>query len=176
MEFKLSLRHFCRNPKCRSKLPEPVEGARRAFCTKGCFTSYYRSRCLVCEQPFKRKRENQYVCSRPACKPAFRGNRTQFDPFGHLDTKLTPVVLETSIKPGIKNGTWRTVAGKLTPAQFHCATVGGEEAVEAINRTNLRHWREYNAKREQVCLIKRHHPPVNILGGYKFPDAPSDRR
>jgi hypothetical protein len=21
-------------------------------------------------------------------------------------------------------------------------------------------------------LIQRHHPPVNILGGYKFPDAP----
>jgi hypothetical protein len=25
---------------------------------------------------------------------------------------------------------------------------------------------------EGIGVIKRHHPPVNILGGYKFPDAP----
>jgi hypothetical protein len=68
---------------------------------------------------------------------------------------------------------WRIVAGpELTPTQLHCATVGGEEAVEAINRTNLRHWREANAKAEGKTLIQRHHPPVNIVGGYKFPGAP----
>jgi hypothetical protein len=160
MEFTESLRHRCRNPKCRSKLAEPVENERRAFCAKGCFTSYYRHRCLVCEQPFKRKRENQHVCSRPSCKPAFRGNWSKFDPVGYLYTSSTTVAPKTSIKPGIKNGIasgrpWRFVAGpELTPAQLHCATVGGEEAVEAINRTNLRHWREHNAKREQLCLIK----------------------
>jgi hypothetical protein len=48
----------------------------------------------------------------------------------------------------------------LTRTQLHCATVGGEEAVEAINRTNARHWREYNDKAEEGCLIKRHDPPV----------------
>jgi len=64
-EFKAELRHRCRNSKCRSKLPEPVENERRAFCAKCCFASHYRHRCLVCEQPFKRKRENQHVCSRP---------------------------------------------------------------------------------------------------------------
>jgi hypothetical protein len=26
--------------------------------------------------------------------------------------------------------------------------------------------------REEGCLIKHHHPPVNIVGGYKFPGAP----
>jgi hypothetical protein len=44
--------------------------------------------------------------------------------------------------------------------------VGAEEAVANTNSTNLRHWREN-------CLIQPHHPPVNILGGYKFPNAPT---
>jgi hypothetical protein len=29
----------------------------------------------------------------------------------------------------------------LTPSQLHCATLGGEEAVETVNRTNFKHWR-----------------------------------
>jgi hypothetical protein len=33
-------------------------------------------------------------------------------------------------------------------------------------------WRDYNAKAEQRCSIKRHDPPVNIVGGYRFPGAP----
>src|SRR5215831_5079649 len=52
-------RHYCRNPRCRSKLPAPVENEHRAFCTRGCFESFYRSRCLVCEEPMRRKVESQ---------------------------------------------------------------------------------------------------------------------
>ena len=36
------------------------------------------------------------------------------------------------------------------------------------DQKNRPHWRKHNAK----ALIQPHHPPVNILGGYKFPDAP----
>jgi hypothetical protein len=42
----LTLRHRCRNPKCRGKLKTPVENERDAFCTRGCYTSFYRHRCL----------------------------------------------------------------------------------------------------------------------------------
>jgi hypothetical protein len=41
---------------------------------------------------------------------------------------------------------------------LHCATIGAAEAIEAINRTNTRHWREHKAKAEEKCLIKRHDP------------------
>jgi hypothetical protein len=30
-------KHYCRNPRCRSRLPEPVENEHRAFCTRGCY-------------------------------------------------------------------------------------------------------------------------------------------
>ena len=42
----IKLRHYCRNPRCRSKLKQPVENPRRAFCTRGCHSSFYHSRCL----------------------------------------------------------------------------------------------------------------------------------
>ena len=65
-----SLRHCCRH--CRSKLPEPTDTPRRAFCVRGCFTSYYRSRCVVCEQPFRRKAEHQKTCIAQKCKAEAR--------------------------------------------------------------------------------------------------------
>jgi hypothetical protein len=53
------LRYRCRNPHCRMKLPEPVENEHHAFCTPGCHASFYRSRCLVCEEPLRRKGDRQ---------------------------------------------------------------------------------------------------------------------
>ena len=53
------LRHHCRSPHCRMKLPAPVENKHHAFCTPGCHSSFYRSRCLVCEEPMQRKDERQ---------------------------------------------------------------------------------------------------------------------
>src|SRR5437764_800421 len=48
-EFTQTLRHYCRNPRCRSKLPSPASDPRKAFCTRGCHSSFYLKRCLVCE-------------------------------------------------------------------------------------------------------------------------------
>jgi hypothetical protein len=70
---KDSARHFCRNPRCRTKLPRPVENVHHAFCTPGCHTSFYRSRCLVCEEPMKRKRGNQRLKSgHKTCEQEYR--------------------------------------------------------------------------------------------------------
>jgi hypothetical protein len=47
---------------------------------------------------------------------------------------------------------------------------GDYERLEAKNRAALRqHFREL----AKQCLIQPHHPPVNVLGGYRFPDAPT---
>jgi hypothetical protein len=55
-------RHRCRNRRCRERLPEPVDNPRRAFCCRGCFNSFYRSRCRVCEAAIRRKNEQQRTC------------------------------------------------------------------------------------------------------------------
>ena len=84
-EFKQDVRHFCRNPKCRSKLPTPVSNEREAFCARGCHSSFYRSRCLVCEAKMERKTENQLVCGKRKCRGALAA-RLGFD----RPTRFTP--------------------------------------------------------------------------------------
>jgi len=56
-------RHFCRNPRCLMKLLAPVENHHQAFCTRGCHSSYYLRRCLVCEDQMIRKRSDQRIKS-----------------------------------------------------------------------------------------------------------------
>jgi hypothetical protein len=40
--------------------------------------------------------------------------------------------------------------------------------IAKVHQKNRPYWRKDNAK----ALIQPHHPPLNILGGYKFPNAP----
>jgi hypothetical protein len=66
-------RHYCRNPRCRMKLKAPVENERHAFCCTGCYTQFYRSRCLVCEERLRRKNEQQRFGSGHAiCRNEYR--------------------------------------------------------------------------------------------------------
>ena len=69
---KTEVRHMCREPHCRSKLPSPTGNSRDAFCARGCFNRFYRTRCLVCEQVIPRNAEHQRVCHRAKCRSAWR--------------------------------------------------------------------------------------------------------
>ena len=48
-------RHYCRNPRCRMKLPTPVENEHHAFCTRACYESFYLTRCRVCERDLRKR-------------------------------------------------------------------------------------------------------------------------
>ena len=99
------LRHHCRNPHCRMKLREPTDNLRSAFCCRGCHASYYRKRCLVCEGPFERVRDDQRTCGRRKCKGEFRRHSVRFwgewlpNPQIPGETLSAP---QNPIKPGIK--------------------------------------------------------------------------
>jgi hypothetical protein len=155
-DFIVTDRHYCRNPRCRSKLPAPVSNPRQAFCARGCYTSFYLHRCLACEGPIERKREDQKVCRRPKCRNAWRAGSG----FGRYAISAAKLAAKDADSIGVKGAAkldvaWRFVAGpELTPTQLHCATVGGQEAVEAINHTNLKRWHEANAKAEERCRIQ----------------------
>jgi hypothetical protein len=173
-EFTETLRHYCRNARCRSKLPTPVSNPREAFCTRGCYNSFYLHRCLACAGAIERKRADQKVCRKAKCRNAWRAG-LGFGPYARSDVKLaseTPDFIDPKTPPK-PHQAWSIVAGpELSPSALHCATVGASEAVEALNRTNARHLREYNGAAEAKCSIKRREPPVNITGGHKFPNAP----
>ena len=94
-----AMRSMCRNPRCRSELPAPVSNPREAFCARGCHTSFYRKRCLVCEGPMERKTENQKICGKRKCRSAFRA-RSDFGRYLPPSSDKHP--LRNPIKSGIK--------------------------------------------------------------------------
>ncbi len=165
------------------KLKPPVENDRHAFCAHGCHASFYLRRCLVCEERLPEKSRRQ-VWNRPKCKAAYRASRGRYkwpETTQMVGSGSCKVDARSARKSGIKNAhkdarPLHLLAGpEPTTSQFHCATVsdgpdcqGGEyERIETRNKSALRkHFAQHD------CLIQPHHPPVNILGGYRFPDAP----
>jgi hypothetical protein len=66
------------------------------------------------------------------------------------------------VRPGPR---YRIVAGPaLSDRQLQLATVGAAAVLAQNRRTNTRFW-------DDAALIKRNTPPVNIIGGYRFPRA-----
>ena len=179
-------RHMCRNPRCRSRLPTPVSNPREAFCARGCHSSFYRKRCVACEQPMERKRESQQLCGRRKCEGQFKTLKAHMmlgrhhpstptenagpvnDPDAAVDASGNPIKPSTFL-PLKTDRAWRLVAGpEISHPQLRLAAAVAN-AVERSNRTtNRQHWRAAGT----AALIQRDTMPVNIVGGYKFPNAP----
>jgi hypothetical protein len=137
--------HFCRH--CRGKLKEPVDNHRNAFCVSGCHRSFYRHRCLACEQPMERKTEGQLICGKRRCRNALRAGliRSRYHTPSHV---ISPP--EKPDKMGLAKG-WFVVASPpepYTPNQLHCATISDGidgtwkdsklQRIEAQNRAALK--------------------------------------
>jgi hypothetical protein len=141
-DFKeTEMRKMCRY--CRMRLPTPTSNEREAFCTKGCYGSFYLHRCLVCEGKIERTTANRKICKKSKCRNALKAG----EGFGryHADSaKTSPVSKNPELmqKPLISCGSasasdtvdqagkafaprpWRMVAGRLTSNRYHCAVVG----------------------------------------------------
>jgi hypothetical protein len=143
-------RSKCRNRRCRAKLPVPVSNPRDAFCSRGCFDSFYLRHCLVCEAPIKQAKRGRrrLICRKSKCRSAFRHNYcTGRYVLSSAAINSSEVPGSIGPKPPLKpDRVWRLVAGpELSPTALHCATLGGEDAVDVVNRTNLKHWRNAEA-------------------------------
>jgi hypothetical protein len=164
-EFKQELRHYCRNPKCRSKLPTPVANPREAFCARGCYRSVYLKRCVVCEGPIERKRDDQKVCRKAKCRSAWRAGSGFGCYAASSDAKLATETPDSigPTQPLKTDRSWRIVAGaELTPGQLRAATVpdgpdcqwkdGEFERIEAKNRKLLeQHFAKLDAMATDHC-------------------------
>jgi hypothetical protein len=168
--FETDLRHHCRNPRCRLKLKGPVENRRSAFCCRGCYRQFYAKRCLVCEEPLERTTPNKLLCGRRACARDFNGLKAhgivgRYYP--HKADERNPITTGTISRLQTDQG-WRVVAGSLTPAELRLAIVGAEHATRN-NRGKREQYREAGTE----ALINGHHPPVDVAGGFEFPNAPA---
>jgi len=122
-----ALRTYCRNPKCRSRLKAPVGNPREAFCARGCHSSFYLKRCLVCEGPLERKRDDQKVCRNSKCRSAFRGGFEggRYPPSAKLAAKTLDFIdSKQPLKRDPRSLSWRVVAGPpegISANAYHCA-------------------------------------------------------
>jgi hypothetical protein len=163
-------RYKCRNLRCRIKLPAPVSNPRDAFCCRGCFDSFYLRRCLVCEAPIEQAKRGRprLICKKSRCRAAFRADLC-LGKWVTSSTVINSLEVPNFIGPKLPlkpDRPLRIIAGPqetLSVSQFHCAGVGAARVIEQNNRLNT----------EGACLIKRDSPPINVVGGFKFPDSPA---
>jgi hypothetical protein len=142
VDFNQETRKRCRH--CKMKLPTPTGNEREAFCTRGCYNSFYLHRCRVCEKAIERTTANRKICKRSKCRNALAAG----EGFGryHADSAKTspvsknPELMQKSaaaqavfsasdtgdrVNTAYAERPWRMVAGRLTANQYHCAVVPG---------------------------------------------------
>jgi hypothetical protein len=181
------MRYRCR--RCRGKLPEPTDNERKGFCTKGCWEQYHWTRCIVCEKAIEQPKNGvrRWLCKRPKCRSALKRLPHVYRPFEqpsyphsqdatHSLENAHSTGLESRLdndRPWLKRP-WRHVAGpRLSPESFAAATSFDKftwasfERTERQNRDLIR-----EACSNPDAIFQRETPPVNLLGGYKFPAAP----
>jgi hypothetical protein len=158
------LRHRCRNPRCAGKLKEPTDNKREAFCCEKREGAFYKERCRVCEAAISKKTARREVCWRSKCRHEYQRFPERFSvpatPTADLGQNGQKTSKISTPKTGAKIGRgYRIVAGP------------------PCHEANL--WADPNAsvaKAERSTapvLIGPTTPPINIIGGYKFPDAPT---
>ena len=161
---------------------EAVANSRDAFCSAGCFAAFYRRHCIVCERAIIRGTERQLLCGRQKCKGEFRRHKERFLPTRYPPSGLSPNASRNPIKPGTKTrsktgrGFVQIAGPELSPTAFRLATLPLDPELDArlerAHRPYVEYRREAARQAEAKCQIKRHHAPVNLLGGHKFPNAP----
>jgi hypothetical protein len=168
-------RLYCRNPRCRSKLPAPVANLRDAFCARGCCLGFFRTRCLICEAPIEQPKKGvRKHCEKAQCFHAFRygTHLGRYAEPKYVKAKSeTPdsIGLKLAPKPDracldTKAPSWRRIAGPELPEIKLRIPLDGAFA-DRHARSNNAHWK-------RAALIGPNDPPVNVLGGYRFPGAP----
>ena len=172
-EFAEDLRHHCRNPRCRMKLTAPVVNPHKAFCTRGCHSSFYLKRCLVCENDKPAgSTARRKLCRRPKCEGRYRKNSAHYS-FPGADTTSAANVPRSAQSTGIKSAGLddpHVVAGpKITACVYHCAALPIDvDTARRINAAN-----DWDRIRKEIAWSKPRPPaPKEMQSDWK-PCSPS---
>ena len=174
-EFTQTLRHYCRNPRCRSKLPSPASDPRKAFCTHGCHSSFYLKRCLVCENDKPAgSTARRKLCRRAKCEGRYRKNSAHYSFLG-ADTTFAANVPRSAQSTGIKSAGFDDrpcyiVAGpKITACVYHCATLPVDPDIAArVNASS-----DWGRIRKEIAWSKPRPPAPKEMQSDRRPCTPS---
>jgi hypothetical protein len=175
---------LCRNPQCRTKLATPTPNKHHAFCGEGCHEGFYDKRCRVCESTLPRQeRAGRKLCRKSDCKPEYYRNRSIYD-FVGSDTGLKLLAKETP-NPRALNSVFRghpvgqkrpaVVAGpKLSEFALQAAGLQLDpHYAEHLRRENVEPLRRHLVELAKKATFQRKTAPLNVIGGYRFPNAPA---
>ena len=143
-----ALRHYCRNSRCRTKLREPVENEHAAFCCRGCFEQFYRSRCAVCERDLSRD---------PMTGEAVKLGRKFCGQKCQREHRRFPRVYSVF------------ASGSYTPSAEHRSDSKSAHSTGLKTRLRVVQGSGNPAVEHRIGPDDY---PVNILGGHRWPDAP----
>src|SRR5262249_29594046 len=133
----VKLRHHCRNPHCRMKLPAPVENEHRAFCTRGCYESFYRNRCRVCERDL-RTNGKRGDAGRLYCRPPANCRREAEKWPEKYAGGVWAVFPETKLRNAHSTGLKIGIEGDRPPANLSPITAGAVTPIAATIRSTTR--------------------------------------
>jgi hypothetical protein len=153
-------------------LPSPASDPRKAFCTRGCHSSFYLKRCLVCEndKPVA-STARRIVCRRPKCEGRYRKNSAHYSFLG-ADTASAANVPRSAQSTGIKSADFDArpcyiVAGpKITAAVYHCATLPVDPDIAARAR-------DWGRIRKEIAWSKPRPPAPKEMQSDWRPCSPS---
>jgi hypothetical protein len=149
-------------------LKNPTDDRRAAFCCEHCERAHFATRCIVCEAAIAKASCRRAVCWRSKCHHALQRQPEKYrlrvgqnaaktvsaTPTAGLGHNAQENSAKSTLKTGTKSGrAYRIIAGP---------------AADPINFGN---WRDLPKPRR--VLIGRTTPPVNVIGGYRFPGAPA---
>ncbi len=178
------LRHRCRH--CRRKLPEPTDNERKRFCDRACWKWFHRTRCIVCNRETKKGRGVRLICKARKCRLELRRWPHVYKPFepsnltkngqcitpGKIKTKSATITISCEAdnrgRPWLKR--WRLIAGPSLSGAATMFDAEGRAAFQRIERQNQELIRR--AVANPAAIFQMDTSPLNVCGGYTFPDVP----
>jgi hypothetical protein len=145
---------------CRRHLARPTDNDREGFCSSTCYARHYRIHCLACEQPIVRTSGRQRLCPGKTCQKRFQALRKaaalgRYYPPGGAFYAVQIPAKSKACKDEKSDRPWRQVAGpQLDQEELRLAVLSAPTP---------------------TVIFKRNTPPLNIVGGHRFPDAPKLR-
>ena len=134
VDFDTQTRKRCRH--CRMRLPEPVVNEREAFCTRGCYQSFYRHRCLACEDKIERTTANRKICKKSKCRNALKAGegfgRYHGDSVRTYQSHKNPELMQEVPVPQRP----ASASGTVARSNRVCANFGVDQAIRA-NRARI---------------------------------------